>query len=110
MAKVALGAEKTMAWEAVATTVEVVKAKVAEGYRVIALEQHARALDYRVLADKLVGTTQPILLVVGNEVGGVDPEVLALVHDITFIPQHGHKESMNVAVATGIALFRLEGR
>jgi len=46
-------------------------------------------------------------LVVGNEVEGVEKEVLALCDDIVEIPMLGKKESLNVAVAAGIALYAL---
>ncbi len=49
----------------------------------------------------------PIALVVGSEVTGIEPEVLELCDVVLEIPMHGQKESLNVSVATGIALYQL---
>ena len=49
----------------------------------------------------------PICLVVGNEVDGIEDEVLNLCDEVLEIPQFGSKHSLNVAVAAGIALFEL---
>lgn len=101
IAKTALGAEKTIPWEKGEIGSVVVKLKT-EGVRIIGLEQDARSqplLSYMI--------TVPWALVVGNEVEGVDKETLRLCDDIVEIPMHGTKESLNVAVAVGIALFSL---
>ena len=49
----------------------------------------------------------PLCLVVGNEVDGLENDVLNLCDDVLEIPQYGTKHSLNVAVATGIAIFEL---
>jgi len=49
----------------------------------------------------------PLCLVVGNEVEGIDDEVLIHCDEVLEIPQYGTKHSLNVAVAAGIALFEL---
>lgn len=49
----------------------------------------------------------PLCLVVGNEVSGIDDEVLAACDFALEIPQYGTKHSLNVAVAVGIAVFEL---
>lgn len=72
------------------------------GYRIVALEQAANSIslcDYTA-PDKLA-------LLLGEEVRGTTPELLAQVDDIIEIPMHGQKESFNVSVATGIALYGL---
>ena len=98
IAKTALGAEKAVSWEK-GEVVNVVSKLKQDGVRIIALEQDNRSaplLSYMI--------TLPLALVVGNEVDGIDPETLALCDDVVEIPMHGSKESLNVAVAAGIAL------
>lgn len=72
------------------------------GYRIVALEQADTSIDLKEysLPDKLA-------LLLGEEVHGITPEILAQVDDIIEIPMRGHKESFNVSVATGIALYAL---
>lgn len=72
------------------------------GYRIVALEQapHSISLrDYEAPAK--------LALLLGEEVHGITPELLAEVDDVIEIPMHGQKESFNVSVATGIALYAL---
>lgn len=102
LAKAALGAEKTMPWQAVATIAEVVEPLRAEGFQIISLEQADNSVDY-----KKVSVADNVAIVVGNEVDGVSKEALALSDVIAEIPMVGDKESLNVSVATGVALFRL---
>jgi len=73
-----------------------------QGYRVVALEQDARSisLDMYEVPDK-------IALLLGEEVEGITPQLLAECDDIIEIPMHGQKESFNVSVAAGIALYAL---
>lgn len=99
--KTALGAEKTLAWEKVEELDEVMRRLKSESYQIIALEQDEAALDYRELE---LGEKAAIIL--GNEVDGVAPEILKACDAIAEIPMRGEKESLNVAVAAGIALFR----
>jgi tRNA G18 (ribose-2'-O)-methylase SpoU len=54
-----------------------------------------------------VEDNRPVLLVVGNEVSGIDPEILALSDRHLSIPMLGYKRSLNVAVAFGIAVYTL---
>jgi 23S rRNA (guanosine2251-2'-O)-methyltransferase len=102
-AKVSLGAEKTVPWEHAATFEEAVQKLKSAGYRIVALEQDARAVSVFEYAP----THPKLALVLGNEVGGITPEHLALCDDVVDIPMYGTKESLNVSVAAGIAMFAL---
>ncbi len=102
LAKAALGAEKTMPWQAVATIAEVVDPLRAEGFQIISLEQAENSVDY-----KKASVADRVAIIVGNEVDGVSKEALALSDIVAEIPMAGDKESLNVSVATGVALFRL---
>ena len=104
IAKAALGAEKSVAWEA-GDIGEVLAKLKKDKVRIIGLEQDPRAIT---LSNYV---RDPGLeqwgLVVGNEVEGVEKEVLAQCDDIVEIPMLGKKESLNVAVAAGVALYVL---
>lgn len=73
-----------------------------QGYRIIALEQHATSISLR-----NYDTPQKVALLLGEEVNGITADLLALCDDIVEIPMVGKKESFNVSVATGIALYGL---
>lgn len=106
IAKTALGAEQTVPWERGEVGDIVVRLKEQQ-VRVIVLEQapHATSLDTYV---RNLGFGQGgWALIVGNEVSGVDQETLALADDVVEISMWGTKESLNVAVAGGIALYAL---
>jgi|SRR6185437_10299742 len=102
LAKVALGAEKTMPWAYIKNPPAAIKKLQEEGFDVIALEQDPRAENIFAFIPK-----HNIALVLGNEVRGVSNALLAKCDHIVEIPMHGKKESLNVAVAAGVALFTL---
>ena len=76
-----------------------------EGFEIIALEQDKKAIAYNKF--KLPKNAAKIALVVGNEVDGLPPAVLKRADKIIFIPMRGKKESLNVSVAFGIAVYKL---
>jgi len=100
LAKVALGAEKSVPWEHVATTAEAITTLKQKGTQIVAVEQDARAEDFKSFAPK--GDTA---FVFGEETKGLSKEILDACDDIIEIPMHGQKESLNVATAVGIILF-----
>ncbi|HEY4506114.1 MAG TPA: TrmH family RNA methyltransferase [Candidatus Paceibacterota bacterium] len=107
IAKAALGAEKTVSWEQVnePQLSNLVAKLKAEGVEVVALEQSEDSLDYKEYKPKT-----DFALVMGNEVGGVPVEVLNQCDKVIEIPMRGSKESLNVSVAVGVALYRLLDR
>jgi tRNA G18 (ribose-2'-O)-methylase SpoU len=98
--KTALGAESMVSWTYSATVSEVITGLQAEGYIVAALEQTDASLS-------LSGYDVPdkIALLVGREVDGVEPEVLAICDAALQIPMFGQKESFNVVQAAAMALY-----
>ncbi len=103
IAKTALGAEKWVPWEYHKQTWRLIENLKKQGYQVIALEKTKTAKDiFRFKAQK-----NPVALVVGNEVSGLSPEVLKRSSGVVSIPMYGKKESLNVAVAFGIAVYAL---
>jgi tRNA G18 (ribose-2'-O)-methylase SpoU len=104
--KTALGAVDFVEWEYKENVKTLISNFKKEGTRVIALEQNPRSINY-LEANSLISPNTPIALVVGNEVSGVDPEILNLCDTILEIPMRGQKNSLNVAVSTGIALYKI---
>ena len=108
IAKVALGAEKSISWEYVSSPTSLIKklknlpAQAGNKYQIIALEQAKNSVDY-----KKVKVKYPTLFVVGNEVSGVDSNILSLSDVVAEIKMLGNKESLNVSVAFGVALSRI---
>lgn len=74
----------------------------ADGYRIVALEQSPSSI---ILRDYIAPSK--LVLVLGEEVHGVPPELLQQCDDTIEIPMHGQKESFNVSVAAAIALYEL---
>lgn len=104
MTKVALGAEKSVAWEYRKTPAAIIKKMKEEGGEVIALEQSVRSVDY-----KKIQVTKPTLIILGNEPKGISKALLAHADIVAEIPMKGKKESLNVSVAAGIFIYRLLG-
>ncbi len=102
IAKTALGAEKYIPWEVIRYIVSLVKQLKKEKIQIVALEQTENATDYRKFRSKY-----PLALILGNEVRGLSKNVLKKCDKIIYIPMRGKKESLNVSVAAGIALFSL---
>ncbi len=103
--KTALGAEKSVPWEYGRNSVIVTQELKNRGYTVFALE--ASSQSQSIFDLDLSMAKDPILLVAGNEINGVDPDVLALSDQVIWIPMQGQKESLNVALAFGIAAYTL---
>ena len=101
--KTSLGAEESVSWSYHKDAVQLVKGLKKEGWRVFALEDDLRAHPI----DRAAFYHGDAALIVGNEISGVDPELLDLCDMVFFIPMHGEKRSFNVAVAFGIAAFAL---
>lgn len=100
--KTALGAEETVPWEQADDPLAVLTALKADGWSIVALEltDDAVALEEFVPPEK-------VCLVVGHELSGVPQEIIDAADAVVKIPMLGGKESLNVAVAAGIALHYL---
>lgn len=107
--KVALGAEKSVPWEVrsgkgYGPALRLICKLKKSGYKVYALERSPQSIPYYKIKTR---PNSKIALVVGNEVNGLSPAVLCAADKILEIPMLGKKESLNVSVAFGIALFGL---
>jgi 23S rRNA (guanosine2251-2'-O)-methyltransferase len=98
--KTALGATVSQPWEHRADIYSLITELVEQGYQVVAIEQAQSSIS-------LTGFVVPdrIALLVGREVEGVEPAVLAQMHQIVEIPMFGQKESFNVVQAAAMALY-----
>lgn len=102
IAKTALGAEEIVPWEYQRDTVSLVTSLKREGYEVVMLEQAEGSVSYEAYIPQ-----RPVALVVGNEIGGVNDELVALCDSAIEIEMAGVKNSINVSVAFGVAGFHL---
>jgi len=101
--KTALGAEEYVTWSQHKDAVKLVKGLKLNGWKVGALEEDQRAIPVSQFANSQI--PNPFVLILGNEVTGVDPDLLDLVDHILYIPMHGQKRSFNVANAFSIAAY-----
>ncbi|MBR3454142.1 MAG: RNA methyltransferase [Bacteroidaceae bacterium] len=99
--KTALGAEDTVSWTHYDNTLDAVSELRRHGFMIIAIEQVKNSI---MLQDFNINTNQKYALVFGNEVKGVQQEVVDLCDDCIEIPQFGTKHSLNVSVTAGIVM------
>lgn len=102
IAKVALGSEHRVAWEHVEDVLELVRRLKSEGCTIVALDNRPQAVPI----DQFCPIGQNAIIL-GNEVEGIELDVLDQCDTLVEIPMKGRKQSLNVSVATGIALFAL---
>jgi len=102
VAKSALGAEKNIAWEKVENISLVLNKFKKIGCQIIAIEQDKNSIDY-----KKVKLKDPCVFIFGEEVNGITKSILGKCDVIAEIPMRGKKESLNVSVSAGIALYRM---
>lgn len=102
VSKISLGAEKTIAWEYHNQTQKLIEKLKKEKYKIVALEISEGAINYKKFSPKF-----PFALIVGNEVRGLDKKILSQTDIILSLPMYGSKKSLNVSVAFGIALYKI---
>ncbi len=102
--KVALGAEEVVPFEHVSDVVDLVHRLQADGYTVIAVEQTVNSVKLDGMAEK----PARYALVFGNEVAGVQQEVVDACDFALEIPQKGTKHSLNVSVSIGVVLWGMK--
>lgn len=100
--KTALGAEFSVAWEHCKDTVEAVRRLRQEGYVLVGVEQ---AENSTMLQDFNPEPGRRYAFIFGNEVSGVQQEVMDLCDMALEIPQEGTKHSLNVSVSVGVVLW-----
>lgn len=101
--KTALGATESVDWEHVEDAVALVNSLKANGQEVYAIEQ----TENSIMLDAFKTPTNPIAIVMGNEVQGVQQEVIDVCDGVIEIPQVGTKHSLNISVSCGILMWDL---
>ncbi len=101
--KTALGAEETVTWRNFDTTIDAVNNAREAGYKILAVEQAHNSTPLNELNWK----DEKVALVFGNEVTGVNDEVLAAADSCIEIPQWGSKHSLNISVSVGVVLWEM---
>lgn len=102
--KTALGATKSVDWEHNENIIDVIKTLQSQNVKVIAIEQTENAI---MLDDFTVTKSEKIAIVMGNEVQGVQQEVIDICDSVIEIPQIGTKHSLNISVSCGVVLWDL---
>jgi 23S rRNA (guanosine2251-2'-O)-methyltransferase len=101
--KTALGATQSVPWQYIKEPAEALHTLKEAGYRTCCLELADPVVPYYSILPK----DFPLCLVIGNEITGVSKSALSICDTALEIPQYGIKQSLNVAVAYGIAIFEL---
>ena len=100
--KTALGAEEYVPWEYHPDPLELAKKLKKQGIQIVALEKNRQSKSIQQFESE-----SSVCMILGNEIDGVNAELLELSDEILHIPMHGQKESLNVSVAFGIGVYFL---
>lgn len=100
--KTALGATESVKWTYFEETIDSIKKLKSDGYQIVSVEQVENSIS---LDQFKIKKQSPIALVFGNEVKGVDQNVIDLSDSCIEIPQFGTKHSLNIAVSAGIVIW-----
>lgn len=100
--KTALGAENFVDWERQPNTLEFLKEQKQKGAIIIAVEQTPDTRPFHEIE-----YPENSILVFGNEISGVDPQILQLADKHVELPMFGQKESLNVATTVGIMAYHV---
>lgn len=103
--KTAIGAERSVSWEYRTDPLALIEELKRDGYRVFAVEQ----TDHSVRLEDINDWGGKVAFVFGNEIDGVNEEVIELCNTCIEIPQAGTKHSLNISVAAGIVLWQYAG-
>ncbi|GAA4276995.1 RNA methyltransferase [Aquimarina mytili] len=102
--KTALGATDTVLWEHKKDTLELVRELQSKNIKILSIEQAENAV---MLNDFEPETNQTYAIIFGNEVKGVQQEVVSESNTVIEIPQFGSKHSLNISVSAGVVIWDL---
>ena len=105
--KTALGAEESVDWSYHEDTVECVKELKGQGYKIYAVEIAHDSIKLGIGNEELGIDGKPLALILGNEIEGVQEEVMELCDGFLEIPQSGTKHSLNVSCAAAIVIWEM---
>jgi len=100
--KTALGATDSVAWEYVPDTLELIKKLKSDGVITVSIEQAEGAL---MLNEYIPSVGESYALIFGNEVKGVQQDVVSMSDVVLEIPQFGTKHSLNISVSAGVVIW-----
>ena len=103
--KTALGAENTVSWTNHNNSIQMAAKLRKEGWLLWGLENSSDADS--IFSIRIEKSDAPIALIIGNEIAGIDPGLIAMCDRIITIPMLGYKRSLNAAIAFGIAAYHL---
>lgn len=102
--KTALGADQSVDWTYAEATTTVTDQLRQEGYQLFAVEQATDSIPLQSLS---IDEGAPVAIILGNEVSGVDQEVIDGCDGVIEVPQFGTKHSLNVSVCTGVVVWEI---
>ncbi len=100
--KTSLGAEKVISWEYRKNPIELIESLKKDGYEIVLLEQAKESILYQDFKPSF-----PVCFVIGNEISGVNEGIVSFCDKIIEIEMSGIKNSLNVSVAFGIAVYHI---
>lgn len=103
--KVSLGAETWVPWEKRINLKVLIKSLKKKGVKIVGLEKTNESIEIKKLRNWEIDND--IALVVGNEVEGISGDILEMCDVVVHIPMYGKKESLNVSIAAGIAMYAI---
>jgi 23S rRNA (guanosine2251-2'-O)-methyltransferase len=101
--KTSLGAEKNKNWSTSNNALLVAEKLKKEGNYLIGLEYCKDSIPITLVDENKLN--HPIVLIIGNELAGIDPAIRKICDELVHIPMNGNKSSFNVSIAFGIAAF-----
>jgi 23S rRNA (guanosine2251-2'-O)-methyltransferase len=104
ISKTALGATESMEWKYFESTFEAISLLKQSNYKILALEQADKSIS---LSDFIFNKDEKYALIFGNEVKGVDQDIIDLCNNVIEIPQFGTKHSFNISISAGIVLWEI---
>ncbi|MGV6830805.1 MAG: RNA methyltransferase [bacterium] len=102
--KTALGSTESVAWEYYDTTLEVANKLQKQGVEILSIEQAENAT---MLQDFIPNKNTTYAIIFGNEVKGVQQEIVSMSNHVIEIPQYGTKHSLNISVSCGVVIWDL---
>ena len=100
--KTALGASESVDWQRYTNSMNCIQELKAEGYYIISIEQAEKTVK---LHDFSSAKRNKYALIFGNEIKGVEQEIVTASDAVIEIPQYGTKHSLNISVSLGIVIW-----
>jgi tRNA G18 (ribose-2'-O)-methylase SpoU len=102
--KTALGAENSVEWKYFTNTIDSVAELKSRGYKIIAIEQATESIS---ISEYFFSRENKYAVIFGNEINGVDQEIIDICDGCVEIPQFGTKHSLNISVSAGIIIWEI---